>query len=73
MHGTFVQDRRLERNVTHRLKDGETVTFGVHVTRAQGTSLLALSSLVQISLVIGALWQLRQRVYFRVAGYDVLF
>lgn len=38
MHGTFVQDRRLEKNLTCRLKDGDTVTFGIQVTRAQGMS-----------------------------------
>ncbi len=38
MHGTYVLDCRLGNNVPHRIRDGDKVTFGIQVTRAQGTS-----------------------------------
>jgi len=37
MHGTSVQDRSLNKNIDHILKNGEIITFGIEVTRGQGT------------------------------------
>lgn len=37
MHGTFVQHRPLQKDVGHIIKDGEIITFGIEVTRGQGT------------------------------------
>ena len=38
MHGTFVQRQSLPKDTMHIVKNGETITFGIEVTRGQGTA-----------------------------------
>ena len=52
MHGTYVLDWRLRKNILHRLKDGDRVTFGIQVTRAQGTSTSISASLIKPALFL---------------------